>query len=78
MNNSIKDIEYRSNKKYKNKRHNPDNLPYVRHKDNDSLNNNYDNLYWCSYRGRHNVHIVDTETNTVYSSIRKASKLSGI
>lgn len=50
---------------------NPDNLPYINHKDENSLNNHVDNLEWCTHQyncnyGSHNARMAKTLHETAY------------
>jgi hypothetical protein len=59
---------------------NPDNLPFVNHKDENSLNNNVNNLEWCTQQyncnyGTHNQRMAETLRKTAYQK-RKVVQLS--
>ena len=69
---------------------NPDNLPEVNHKDENKLNNNIDNLEWCTrqYNNTYNNHnakinakkrkkVICVETKQIYNSITEAEILTG-
>ena len=50
---------------------NPHNLPFINHKDENSLNNNVDNLEWCTQQyncnyGTHNKRMAETLSKTGY------------
>lgn len=66
---------------------NPDNLPCINHKDHNRLNNNIDNLEWCSYEynNHYDGRILLTgrpvrcvETNKIYPTQRDAAKDIGL
>ena len=70
---------------------NPDNLPEVNHKDENKLNNNVDNLEWCTseYNANYGTRNKRTgkrqmkpikciETGIIYKSLTEASKLTGL
>ena len=51
---------------------NPNNLPYINHKDENKLNNNVDNLEWCNSKynnnyGTRNKRMSKTKTNNTYN-----------
>lgn len=59
---------------------NPDNLPYINHKDENSLNNHVDNLEWCTQQyncnyGTHNARMAKTLSETAYQK-RKVVQLT--
>ena len=59
---------------------NPDNLPFINHKDENSLNNNVNNLEWCTQQyncnyGTHNQRMAETLRKTAYQK-RKVVQLS--
>jgi len=64
---------------------NPDNLPEVNHKDENSLNNSVDNLEWCDHqynieysKNKRVGQYIDGEKVAEYKSIVYASKMTGI
>lgn len=70
---------------------NPDNLPYINHKDEDKSNNNINNLEWCTMKyncnyGTRNERVAEgnhkkvkcIETGIVYNSLTEACKATGI
>lgn len=69
---------------------NPDSLPEINHKDENKLNNNVQNLEWCTrqYNNTYNNHnmkinakkrksVKCIETNVIYNSITEAEKQTG-
>lgn len=59
---------------------NPNNLPFINHKDEDSLNNRADNLEWCTQKyncnyGTHNARMAKTIRETAYQK-RQVVQLS--
>lgn len=70
--------------------HNPYNLPFINHKDENTLNNNVENLEWCTREynnnyGSHNERVSKTlskpvrciETNVVYPSAKEVKRQLG-
>lgn len=64
---------------------NPDNLPEINHKDENPLNNQADNLEWCTRqynidysKSKPVVQIKDDEAIGKYKSIKEASRATGI
>ena len=64
---------------------NPDNLPEINHKDENPLNNQVDNLEWCTHqynidysKSKPVVQIKDGEAIGKYKSIKEASRSTGI
>ena len=52
---------------------NPDNLPFIKHKDEDKLNNNIENLEWCTHKyndnyGTRNERLSKTKINNTYNT----------